>query len=189
MWSRRLVKSESSVQAASDLHDLRHALKDSLTNVGILSAFLCTLGCSAYVEPPNEALCFGDTAMKIAGAILWVAMAPHSSPLFLTYAGTFLLATGYGIDLNERVGCPMFPFGIFAAPCFPVAVLGFGIYMRRRRRLLVKKYGSSVGEESWDLGVSFFLPWHDLILEIEGRPKSNRSYSEQSSSVGSNGRL
>ena len=116
-------------------------------------------------------------------------LAPHSSPLFLTYAGTFLLATGYGIDLNERVGCPMFPFGIFAAPCFPVAVLGFGIYMRRRRRLLVKKYGSSVGEESWDLGVSFFLPWHDLILEIEGRPKSNRSYSEQSSSGGSNGRL
>ena len=78
------MKSESSVQAASDVHDLRHALKDSLTNVGILSAFLCTLGCSAYVEPPNEALCFGDTAMKIAGAILWVAMGffsfPYASP-------------------------------------------------------------------------------------------------------------
>lgn len=32
------MKSESRVQAASDLHDLRHALKDGLANVGILSA-------------------------------------------------------------------------------------------------------------------------------------------------------
>jgi len=90
----------------------------------------------------------------------------HSSPLFLTYVGTFLLAIGYGMDLNERIGCPAFPFGVAAATCFPIIVLGFGQYLRRRRRLLVKKSGSKTGENEWNLGVNFFLPWVDLMVKV-----------------------
>ncbi|GMI31620.1 hypothetical protein TeGR_g2044 [Tetraparma gracilis] len=200
MWSRSLQKTTSGhFDLSRDMQTLRQALKDSLTNIGILTAFLCTLGCAAYVEPTAEPKCYGETGLNLVAIILWISMgmfflaitctitlaldidgvpdslliphlednlAAHSSPLFLTYAGTFLLATGYGMDLNERVGCPVFPFGLVAAPCFPVVVLGFVAYMRRRRRRLVPLYGAKTGESMWKLGVNFFLPWHDLLVEI-----------------------
>jgi hypothetical protein len=186
MWSRSLQKTTSGhFDLSRDMQTLRQALKDSLTNIGILTAFLCTLGCAAYVEPTAEPKCYGETGLNLVAIILWISMgmfflaitctitlaldidgvpdslliphlednlAAHSSPLFLTYAGTFLLATGYGMDLNERVGCPVFPFGLVAAPCFPVVVLGFVAYMRRRRRRLVPLYGAKTGESMWKVG-------------------------------------
>ena len=38
----------------------------------------------------------------------------------LAHVGIVLLAVGYGMGLDERVGCPLAPFGTMAAPFFPL---------------------------------------------------------------------
>ena len=184
-----------------DLLDLRLALKDSLQNVGILSAFLCGLAAVIYSQPPLEGRCFGRWALDFVSIIVWMGMGifflaiifsvtlasdiegvpdcflirhlkhnkiAHSSPLILTYAGTMFLATGYGFDLNERIGCPIFPFGTVVAPMFPMVVIGFALYLRHRRSTLCAKFGME-GDKAWSLGSSFLLPWFDLVLEVEER--------------------
>ena len=104
----------------------------------------------------------------VRGSVLVQAM-PHA----VTQLGLLVMAVGYGVDLNERVGCEVFPFGLIAAPCFPVGVLGFSAYVKHRRKELgrcsVKAgAGSALGDEegdTWALGVSWFVPWADLIID------------------------
>jgi hypothetical protein len=58
----------------------------------------------------------------------------YTAPQPLAYAGLFLLACGYGIDLDERVGCPVFRFGALAAPCFPLLTFFVLKYAQRARK-------------------------------------------------------
>ena len=58
----------------------------------------------------------------------------YASPLPFAIVGTFLLALGYGMDLDERVGCGIIPFGSVAAPCFPALVMMSVVYAKERRK-------------------------------------------------------
>lgn len=55
----------------------------------------------------------------------------HALTQLLCLVGTFLLAAGYGVDLNERLGCPSFPFALLAAPAFPVCGVFFLGHLNR----------------------------------------------------------
>ena len=88
----------------------------------------------------------------------------HSLPLALTFLGAVLIAVGYGFDLNERIGCPIFPFGVIIAPMFPSIVIGLHQFLRRKRRRLFAKFGGPK-DAKWKVGLgsSIFLPWSDLV--------------------------
>ncbi len=60
----------------------------------------------------------------------------------LAHVGIMLLAVGYGMDLDERVGCLLIPFGAIAAPCFPVITFAIMRYAQIRRR---RSGGGGVG--------------------------------------------
>ena len=57
----------------------------------------------------------------------------HATPMVLTAAGLFLLASGYGVDVDERAGCRLKWLGVVLAPCFPIILVAFAAYLRARR--------------------------------------------------------
>lgn len=84
----------------------------------------------------------------------------YSVPYPFVYSGIFMLAVGYGLDLNERVGCTAFPYGLIAGPCFPlltVAVLKYSQWRRRRS-------GMIFSNSRMRLGKAIFLSWTDLLV-------------------------
>ena len=83
----------------------------------------------------------------------------------LMHVAIMLLAVGYGMDLDERVGCPLFPFGTVAAPCFPLLTFGIMKYAQLRRR----QSGARAGDEgrTLRLGRSVFSTWSDLLQRVE----------------------
>ena len=38
--------------------------------------------------------------------------------------------------------------------------------MKKRRALLVGKYGDEMKETMWKLGMNFFVPWIDLVVDV-----------------------
>ena len=90
----------------------------------------------------------------------------HNMPHLFTHVGLLLMAAGYGFDLNERVGCKYFPFGILAAPCFPAFVLGFFFLVRARRQAL--------SQHGWELGRAWFSTWYDCIEDDGGISRPTR---------------
>lgn len=82
----------------------------------------------------------------------------------LAHVGIMLLAVGYGMDLDERVGCLLIPFGAIAAPCFPVITFAIMRYAQIRRR---RSGGEGVEHEGEKvvLGNSFFTAWADLLVD------------------------
>jgi hypothetical protein len=82
----------------------------------------------------------------------------YTAPQPLAYAGLFLLACGYGIDLDERVGCPVFRFGALAAPCFPLLTFFVLKYAQRARKKSGERFGAS------GVGDAVFASWADLLV-------------------------
>lgn len=84
----------------------------------------------------------------------------YTLPQPFAYGGLMLLACGYGVDLDERVGCPTFRFGTLAAPCFPLLTFAVLKYAQSRRR---RTGNATVTETRLPLGVSLFATWSDLL--------------------------
>jgi hypothetical protein len=83
----------------------------------------------------------------------------YTLPQPFVYVGLMLLACGYGVDLDERIGCPTFRFGTVAAPCFPLLTFAILKYAQGCRR----KTGVSFPAVRTHLGVSVFSTWSDLL--------------------------
>jgi len=60
----------------------------------------------------------------------------YASPSILTACGLFLMATGYGIDIDERTECVSKWAGVVIAPVFPAALVALLLYTKRRRAAL-----------------------------------------------------
>ena len=187
---------------------LRDTVKTSLINLGLISAFLCTLANAIYVNPPSELRCGGQTRIEAVWIIEWVSMGCYflvimltiilatdmdglpdetlifhlkrnalfyASPLPFAIAGTFLLALGYGMDLDERVGCGIMPFGSVAAPCFPALVISVMVYAKERRKASA---AACDGGGPARLGRAVFSTWWDLIDGEEEREEARDGESE-----------
>ena len=172
---------------------LRDTVKTSLINLGLISAFLCTLANAIYVNPPSKLRCGGKTRIEAVWIIEWVSMGCfflvivltvilstdldgmpdemlvfhlkrnvllYASPLPFAIVGTFLLALGYGMDLDERVGCGIIPFGSVAAPCFPALVMMVIVYAKERRKGSAAEHAGGGHKR---LGRAVFSTWWDLI--------------------------
>ena len=88
----------------------------------------------------------------------------YTLPQPFLYVGLMLLACGYGVDLDERIGCPTFRFGTVAAPCFPLLTFAILKYAQGCRR----KTGASFPAVRTHLGVSVFSTWSDLLQVSAG---------------------
>ena len=99
----------------------------------------------------------------------------YASPLPFAIAGTFLLALGYGMDLDERVGCGIMPFGSVAAPCFPALVISVMVYAKERRKASA---AACAGGGPARLGRAVFSTWWDLIDGEEEREEARDGESE-----------
>ncbi len=95
-----------------------------------------------------------DVLFRHLNANRWLYTAPQP----VAYAGLFLLACGYGIDLDERVGCPVFRFGALAAPCFPLLTFIVLKYAQRARKTSGERFGAS------GIGDAVFATWADLLV-------------------------
>ena len=87
----------------------------------------------------------------------------YSSPHPMAHVSIMLLAVGYGMDLDERAGCPHFTMGAIAAPCFPLltfVIMKYAQHRRRRSGMML-----SGGGKSFPLGKSVFSGWADLLLD------------------------
>ena len=87
----------------------------------------------------------------------------YSSPHPMAHLSIMLLAVGYGMDLDERAGCPHFTMGAIAAPCFPLLTFVIMKYAQHRRRRSGMMF--SGGGKSFPLGKSVFSTWADLLLD------------------------
>lgn len=86
----------------------------------------------------------------------------YTSPHPIAHMSIMLLAIGYGMDLDERAGCPYFTWGAVAAPCFPVLtfiVMKYTQHRRRRSGMML-----SGGGKLFPLGRNVFSTWADLLL-------------------------
>jgi hypothetical protein len=95
----------------------------------------------------------------------------YTAPQAFAYVGLMLLACGYGVDLDERIGCPTFRFGALAAPFFPLLTFAVMKYAQSRRR----RTGASGenGDENGAaptpaLGLALFATWNDLLVSSPG---------------------
>ena len=93
----------------------------------------------------------------------------YTAPQPLAYAGLFLLACGYGIDLDERVGCPVFRFGALAAPCFPLLTIGVLKYAQHRRKQSGERFGAA-----GKVGDAVFSTWADLLVPVRDTRETTR---------------
>jgi len=89
----------------------------------------------------------------------------YVGPQPVAYAGLFLLAIGYGIDLNPRIGCPAFMFLIVAAPCFPLFTFAALKYAQGRRKRSEEIFSAN----ETPLRVALFDSWGDLLVEEKGQ--------------------
>jgi hypothetical protein len=87
----------------------------------------------------------------------------YSSPHPVAHVSIMLLAVGYGMDLDERAGCPHFTMGAIAAPCFPLLTFVIMKYAQHRRRRSGMMF--SGGGKSFPLGKNVFSTWADLLLD------------------------
>ena len=87
----------------------------------------------------------------------------YALPYLSTLIGIILMASGYGIDIGERLGCSFSYFGFIAAPLFIFSVISFGIGLRCLRMRLNKK----VKLKNLNIGTSWFTTWADRISPIE----------------------
>ena len=137
------------------------------------SFFLCICACIVLASDidgvPNDSL----------AEHLRRTFAFHAVPQLTITAGIFLLAIGYGIDLNDRAGCPYgVPLGLVAGPCFPLAVMLFFWLCRRQRMITLQRscvHGATLGDvlrKRGARGVSLFTPWADRLPAP--RPSSSR---------------
>jgi hypothetical protein len=105
----------------------------------------------------------------------------YTAPHPMAHVAIMLLAVGYGMDLDERAGCPVFPFGVIAAPCFPLLTFAMLKYAQHRRRRSGLMFG---GEgRSFPLGKNMFSTWADLLLASD-LPLSPRSPRRPTSPIG-----
>ena len=164
------------------MQQLRTTLTNSLVNMGLLSAFLCALADAIYVSPPLNPKCHGESAV-VAGhplIVVTVILATdmdgvpddiiidhlknnqmlYTSPHLMAHVSIMLLAVGYGMDLDERAGCPHFTMGTIAAPCFPLLTFVIIKYGHRRRRSGMLFSGEG---KTFPLGGSVFATWADLL--------------------------
>ena len=81
----------------------------------------------------------------------------------IAHMAIMFLAVGYGMDLDERAGCPHFTAGLIAAPCFPLLTFFILKYAQHRRRRSGMMF--SGGGKSFPLGKSVFSTWADLLLD------------------------
>lgn len=98
----------------------------------------------------------------------------YTTPQPLAYAGLFLLACGYGIDLDERVGCPVFRFGAIAAPCFPMLTFCVLKYAQRARKKSGERFGGGA------IGEAVFASWADLLVTAPREAKHEERSHEAS---------
>ena len=85
----------------------------------------------------------------------------YTSPHLMAHVSIMLLAVGYGMDLDERAGCPHFTMGTIAAPCFPLltfVIIKYAQHRRRRSGMLFSGEGKTL-----PLGRSVFATWADLL--------------------------
>ena len=85
----------------------------------------------------------------------------YTSPHLMAHVSIMLLAVGYGMDLDERAGCPHFTMGTIAAPCFPLltfVIIKYAQHRRRRSGMLFSGEG-----KTFPLGGSVFATWADLL--------------------------
>jgi hypothetical protein len=77
------------------------------------------------------------------------------------------MLVGYGLDINERVGCEgtPFPLGHVTAPLFPLVVFSYGWLVRRQRQRL-RPYATCEAHRK-KLGGSLFATWADLVDDID----------------------
>ena len=64
------------------------------------------------------------------------------------------------MDLDERVGCGIIPFGSVAAPCFPALVMMVIVYAKERRKGSAAEHAGGGHKR---LGRAVFSTWWDLI--------------------------
>merc|ERR1711976_708918 len=83
----------------------------------------------------------------------------HALPQWATYLGCFMMAMGYGIDIGERRGCSFSVFGLIAAPCFMLAVIVFGIILRKCRQTTRSLHPGT----THTMGEALFISWYDLL--------------------------
>ena len=183
----------SDLEDAEDVAKLRETLTNGLVSLGVLAAFLCSLGGAIYVSPPPDPICRGMESVQLILILEWLSMGCfflviivtvilaadmdgvpddflvihlrdtwflYALPFPFLYIAIFLLAIGYGLDLDERLGCPVFRFGLIVAPGFPSAVVMIMILARRRRQIS----GSRYGQGKFDVGRSWFMTWIDLLV-------------------------
>ena len=85
----------------------------------------------------------------------------HATPMVLTAAGLFLLASGYGVDVDERAGCRLKWLGVVLAPCFPIILVAFAAYLRARRGAL--NHFGDMPDVTVRFGVRWLTIWADRI--------------------------
>lgn len=91
----------------------------------------------------------------------------YTVPQPFAYAGLFLLAVGYGIDIDERIGCPTFSFDTITAPCFPVWTFIELKYAQGRRRRSGEMFSEKNDKKL--LGVALLVSCGGLLVEEKGR--------------------
>ena len=93
----------------------------------------------------------------------------HRLPTVLTAVGLFLLAAGYGIDVDERANsyslddgtAALCYFGVVLAPLFPLTLCVFALMLRWRRAAL-----NSTSDEMLRLGCRWVTTWADRIPRV-----------------------
>ena len=91
----------------------------------------------------------------------------YAGPTLLTNAALFLLAAGFGIDVDERTsnpnsGCRLKWAGVVLAPMFPVVLFALTAYLRSRRRAL-NHYFTNSSSVTMHLGARWLNTWADPI--------------------------
>jgi hypothetical protein len=97
----------------------------------------------------------------------------HAVPGAFTSIGLFLMAAGYGIDIDMRTGCRYTYIGVIAAPLFPASVVGMAWYMKRNRTNLDGFAHNAGHREDMKFGYRWLTTWRERsypvdVEEVEG---------------------
>ncbi|GMI60237.1 hypothetical protein ScalyP_jg3685 [Parmales sp. scaly parma] len=66
------------------IDDLRSSIDSQLQSSGLLSAFMASLACSVYSQPPPDPQCFGKKGVKYMTFLTWAAIGAFFTSMMLS---------------------------------------------------------------------------------------------------------